>query len=120
MSLFSLCPWWQAQCAEVSPTYDCQLLHCCRFGLGENEKDYIVVGSHSGHLSVFKPIPAAAAAAEPSLQASPEDAEFEIDPAGAMSRAIDLLFEIKLPQPIIAILSGRFLRLVFCENNRKS
>lgn len=108
MSLFSLCPWWQAQCADVSPNYDSQLLHCCRFGLGANEKDYIVVGSHTGHLSIYKPIPVAAASND-----SQQDTEFEIAPtATTRSRATDLLLEIKMPHPIIGILSGRFLRLV--------
>lgn len=92
MSLFKVCSWWSAQCPDYESNYDSQLLHCCRFGIDDTEKDYIVVGSHSGYLSVFKP-----------------NATYDEDEQNASFKPTDQLLEIKLPCPIIQITSGKFL-----------
>lgn len=96
MSLFKLCSWWQAQCPDVSDNYDTYLLHCCRFGLSDTEKDYVIVGSHSGYLSIFRPT-------DPESNEASD--EFEI----VVARPTDLILEQKLPSPIIGISSGRFI-----------
>lgn len=96
MSLFKLCTWWTAQCPDISSNYDSYLLHSCRFGLSDTEKDYIIVGSHSGYLSIFRP----------SATETDEDNEFSI----IANRPTDLLLEQKLSYPIIGISSGRFIR----------
>ena len=101
MSLFKVCPWWHTQCPDVSPTYDCYLLHCCRFGLYDGEKDYIVVGSHSGHLSIYKP-----SAAESNGEDGPDADD---DTATNSFKPTDVLLETKLPNPIIEILSAKFV-----------
>lgn len=97
MSLFKLCTWWTAQCPDIAANYDSYLLHSCRFGLSDTEKDYIVVGSHSGYLSIFRPS---------ATDADEDNDEFSI----VVARPTDLLLEQKLANPIIGISSGRFMR----------
>lgn len=92
MSLFKVCTLWQAQCSDYQFNYDAQLLHNCRFGFDESEKDYIVVGSHSGYLSIFKPN-AIGDSSESFIGFSPSDQ----------------LFEMKLMYPIIQLSSGKFV-----------
>lgn len=92
MSLFTLCRWWHTQCPDFASNYDFNSMHCCRIGLNDNDKDYIIVGSHSGHLSVFNP------SGDPPENTS--DNSF---------KATDVLIEMKLPNPIIGILSGKFI-----------
>lgn len=101
MSLFKACTWWTAQCPDLSANYDSYSLHCCRFGLDENEKDYIVIGSHAGHLSIFKPTPP-----EKTDDVSDEDNQ---KVQTTTHKPTDLLLELKLSHPIIGILSGKFL-----------
>lgn len=92
MSLFKACTWWSTQCPDYEESYDSLLLHCCRFGLENGEKDCICVGSHSGYLSIFQPI---------RVEGS----------SNVMNdfKPTDLLLEIKLPNPILEITSGTFL-----------
>ncbi|KAJ6643754.1 Protein PTHB1, partial [Pseudolycoriella hygida] len=92
MSLFKLCRWWYTQCPDFSTNYDNNSIHCCRIGSDDSDKDYIIVGSHSGHLSIFNP------SGDPPEQNS--DNAF---------KATDVLIEMKLPNPIIGILSGKFI-----------
>lgn len=91
MSLFKVCTFWTAQCSDYQSHYDAQLLHCCRFGFDKSEKDYIVVGSHSGLLSVFKP----------NAIGDPDESFTGFAPT-------DQLLEIKLSNPIIQLSSGKF------------
>ncbi len=92
MSLFQLCRWWYTQCPDFASNYDLNSMHCCRIGLNDNDKDYIVVGSHSGHLSIFNP--------------GGDPPENDCDNA---FKATDVLIEMKLPNPIIGIESGKFI-----------
>lgn len=92
MSLFQLCRWWYTQCPDFASNYDCNSMHCCRIGVNDNDKDYIVVGSHSGHFSIFNP--------------SGEPPDSNSDNA---FKATDVLIEMKLPNPIIGIISGKFM-----------
>lgn len=89
MSLFKVCSLWAAQCGDCELNYDSNLLHCCRFSANETEKDYIVVGSHSGYLSVFKPN-------------AINDSEF------SGFQPTDQLLEMQLDSPIIQLSSGHF------------
>uniref|UniRef100_A0A1B0DQ92 PTHB1 N-terminal domain-containing protein n=1 Tax=Phlebotomus papatasi TaxID=29031 RepID=A0A1B0DQ92_PHLPP len=87
MSLFRVITWWTTQCPSTSG-FDSFSLLCGRLGLVEDgERDSIVVGSHSGHLSVFAPSP-------------PEN--------GATFSPTDILLEVKLPQPVIGLACGKF------------
>lgn len=94
MSLFKVCTWWDAQCPDITESYDSLSLLCCRLGLDDAEKDYIVVGSHSGYLSIFKPN------SESSINA---------EVAGSTFKPTDVVLEIKLANPIIGLSSGRFV-----------
>ncbi|XP_055920507.1 protein PTHB1 isoform X2 [Eupeodes corollae] len=92
MSLFKVRTWWAAQCADIEENYDVASLLCTRFGLEEIEKDYIVVGSHKGLLSIFYP----------------NSPEFNSDHNTEQFQATDLLLECQLKAHILAVLSGRF------------
>lgn len=93
MSLFKVCTWWTAQCSDFEANYDSQLLHSCRFGINDDEKDYVIVASHSGYLSVFQP------------NALQDEVTFETPGF----RPTDQLLEIQLPQPILQLSSGAFV-----------
>lgn len=92
MSLFKARTWWSTQCPDYEQNYDACLLHCCRFGLENGEKDCIVVGSHAGYLNIFQPI----------------HTEDSVNTENAF-KPTDLVLEVKLPSPILQITSGTFL-----------
>ncbi|XP_031630232.1 protein PTHB1 [Contarinia nasturtii] len=104
MSLFKVCTWWSAQCPDFQSNYDAQLLHCCRFGVEENEKDYVIVASHSGYVSIFQP------------NATMTDETEDEEPTSGF-RPTDQLLEIKLTDPIIQLSSGKFI--IGAANERK-
>lgn len=91
MSLFNVCNWWTTQCPDMEENYDVASLLCARFGLEDQEKDYIVVGSHTGQLSIYYP-------------------SYEQDANGNSSgyKATDLLLEIQCEHPILGVYAGRF------------
>lgn len=93
MSLFRVCNWWSVQSSDLEANYDSQLLHCCRFGSNEQAKDYVIVASHSGYLSVFQPN-------------TPQN-DVIINTPGY--KPTDQLLEIQLPYPIIQLSSGGFI-----------
>lgn len=106
MSLFQLCPWWSTQCPDLASSYDAYSLHCCRLGLADNEKDYVVVGSHTGYLSVYYPT---GRSVDEEASGDGVDHSFADDlSANGISRPNDLVLEMKLAQPIIGITSGLF------------
>lgn len=96
MSLFKLSTLWNTQCPDLSTNYDCYSLQCCRFGIEGNEKDYIVVGSHSGHLSIYKV----------NLEKLDNDNLPEYRPT-------DVLLEMDFPHPIIGLMTGKFLTYIY-------
>uniref|UniRef100_A0A1B0B5V8 Protein PTHB1 n=1 Tax=Glossina palpalis gambiensis TaxID=67801 RepID=A0A1B0B5V8_9MUSC len=91
MSLFNVCTWWSAQCSDLGENYDVASLLCARFGLEDQEKDYIVIGTHAGHLSIYYP-------------------SYELDATGNTYgyRATDLLLEQQGNSPILGVYAGRF------------
>lgn len=91
MSLFNVCHWWSAQCSDLEENYDVSSLLCARFGLVHEEKDYIVVGSHSGHLSIYYPT-----------------YELDADNQVVGYKPTDLLFEQQQSLPILGVYAGRF------------
>ncbi|XP_067634347.1 protein PTHB1 [Eurosta solidaginis] len=92
MSLFNVCNWWHTQCSDLEENYDSASLLCVRFGLEDNEKDYVLVGSHSGTLTIFYPH---------------LDQGRRVEDGNAF-RATDLLLEVNLKKPILGIYAGRF------------
>ncbi|XP_001659313.2 protein PTHB1 [Aedes aegypti] len=98
MSLFKICNWWKTQCPDVEPNYDSFSIHCTRLCLEEGEKDSIIVGSHSGYLSIYQP--SNKAASDGDLE---EDQYFE-----NVFQHSDVILETKLTLPVIGITSGKF------------
>ncbi|GAB0094681.1 PHTB1_N domain-containing protein [Sergentomyia squamirostris] len=88
MSLFRVITWWSTQ-SPSNNGFDSLSLLCGRLGLSEDgERDAVIVGSHSGHLSIYAPSP-------------PPD-------CGPVFSPTDLLLEVKLPQPVIGLACGKF------------
>ncbi|XP_037954774.1 protein PTHB1-like [Teleopsis dalmanni] len=102
MSLFNVCNWWTTQCSDLNENYDVASLLCARFGLEESEKDYVVVGSHGGHLSIFYPT------LEPD----------RIEEKNCF-KPTDLLLETVLGEPILGIFAGKFSSNIRDENNNQ-
>ncbi|XP_058466212.1 protein PTHB1 [Malaya genurostris] len=102
MSLFKVCNWWKTQCPDVEPNYDSFSIHCCRLSIQEGEKDNVIVGSHSGHLSIYQPSYKSLGEGE-----SGEDQQFE-----NIYQHSDVILETKLSLPIIGIVDGRFTTAV--------
>ncbi|XP_055839334.1 protein PTHB1 [Episyrphus balteatus] len=103
MSLFKVRTWWTAQCTDIEENYDIASLLCTRFGLEDTEKDYIVVGSQNGLLSIFYPNP-------PQFDANHNFEQFH---------ATDLLLECQMKAQILAVLSGRFSGTFSSENTNQ-
>uniref|UniRef100_A0A336N0M3 CSON007645 protein n=1 Tax=Culicoides sonorensis TaxID=179676 RepID=A0A336N0M3_CULSO len=93
MSLFKVCNWWTIKSSDISRSYDCASLHCTRLNiLDNNEKDYVIIGSHNGLLCIYKPV------------FNQDDDEEQY----ASFAASDVLLETQLDAPILAIISGKF------------
>ncbi|KAH8331370.1 hypothetical protein KR074_001751 [Drosophila pseudoananassae] len=91
MSLFNVCTWWSAQCSDPGEEYDVASLLCARFGLEAQEKDYIIVGSQTGQLSIYYP----------------HHRGYD---------ATDLLLETQMAAPILGLYAGKFSGTVRNEN----
>ncbi|XP_058826875.1 protein PTHB1 [Topomyia yanbarensis] len=98
MSLFKVCNWWKTQCPDVEPNYDSFSIHCCRLRIQDGEKDNIIIGSHSGHLSIYQP--SYKTLAEGELD---DDRQFE-----NIFQHSDVILETKLALPVIGIRDGKF------------
>uniref|UniRef100_A0A182WLL9 PTHB1 N-terminal domain-containing protein n=1 Tax=Anopheles minimus TaxID=112268 RepID=A0A182WLL9_9DIPT len=111
MSLFKVRNWWKTQCPTIEPAYDSFSLHCARLCIEEGEKDSIVVGSHSGQLCIYRP-------SGGTINPSDLDAE---DPEGQQNQTTgpndpfenvfqhaDVILEVQLAFPVLAISSGKF------------
>lgn len=93
MSLFKICGWWSKQCTDVEESFDSSSIIISRFNLKEGEKDYVVVGSHSGNLTVFYPN---------------FDGIVKSNKGDNIFKPVDLLLECKLDLPILMLSTGRF------------
>ncbi|XP_030387622.1 protein PTHB1 [Scaptodrosophila lebanonensis] len=99
MSLFNVRSWWSTQCPDLGEQYDVASLLCARFGLETQEKDYIIVGSQTGQLSIYYPH------MQPQSRGS-----------GNVYQVTDLLLETQLHEPILGIYAGKFSGNVRNEN----
>lgn len=93
MSLFKVCQYWNVQLPENDDKYDLNSLHCCRLVLDTNEKDFIVVGSHTGTLCVY----------QPKLEKLDDGTVTGFKPTS-------VILETKLNFPILGMQSGKFSR----------
>uniref|UniRef100_A0A182RDK8 Protein PTHB1 n=1 Tax=Anopheles funestus TaxID=62324 RepID=A0A182RDK8_ANOFN len=111
MSLFTVRNWWKTQCPTIEPAYDSFSLHCARLCIEEGEKDSIVVGSHSGQLCIYRP----SGGATNLLDLDTEDTEGQAkptstpnDPFENVFQHADVILEVQLAFPVLAICSGKF------------
>lgn len=93
MSLFKICDWWSTQCTDVDEYFDSFSIIISRFGLKDNEKDYVVIGSHSGNLSLFYPN---------------SNGNAKNKKINKVFKPVDLLLECKLDFPILMFSTGKF------------
>uniref|UniRef100_A0A182LY43 PTHB1 N-terminal domain-containing protein n=1 Tax=Anopheles culicifacies TaxID=139723 RepID=A0A182LY43_9DIPT len=111
MSLFKVRNWWKTQCPTIEPAYDSFSLHCARLCLEEGEKDSIVVGSHSGQLCIYRP--SGGSTNLPDLDAEdtegqPNQSSSPNDPFENVFQHADVILEVQLAFPVLAISSGKF------------
>lgn len=99
MSLFQVCSWWSTQCPDFESSYDTNSLHCCRLHDDETEKDFIIVGSHSGYINIYKPNPVAN---------NFNDGNDRDESLAAQYNPVDQILELKLTDPVLQLSSGKF------------
>lgn len=95
MSLFYSKEWWRTRCG-ADESFDRQSLTITTL-FGNEKKDMIIVGSHSGYLRIYSP-----------SSAWNEDAK---SPTGY--KTTDLIIEAKIAECIIDVKVGKFVSLVF-------
>ena len=96
MSLFKslqLCP--SVQCPDDQENYDASSLHCARLE-SDNLKDYVIVTSLSGYISILQP-----------SQTHNEDNKS--NPPSQNK----IIYESKFPEPILGVLTGNFVPRYF-------
>lgn len=117
MSLYRLCPWWTAQCPDTGPNYDAASMHSAI--LNDDGGELLLVGSHSGYLSIFLPHQQSPTTSSNNNNAAASNAnkDDDVDDAGEFhvamvveqqqpQRPVDLVLEVKLDQPILAVSSA--------------
>lgn len=125
MSLYRLCPWWTAQCPDTGSNYDAASMHSAILTENQTGGELLIVGSHSGYLSIFQPhqqistrtssATNAANAMDESTSANEENAdasEFFVAMV-EQQRPVDLVLEVKLEQPILSISSAAIVRYYY-------
>lgn len=96
MSLFKILPWFSYQCPDNEENYSTMSMICARLNSGSELEDNIIVSSHSGFISILQPN-----AREGATQSGES---FEAAPNHS-----SIVYEAKLTEPILGILSGNFL-----------
>lgn len=120
MSLYRLCPWWKAQCPDLEANYDAAVLHSAALNDEPGGSELLVVGSHSGHLCIYHPHPDDdKVAAVDGMSATDDESEFDVTKSG-QSRPVDVVVEVKLDKPVLAVSSAvivRYLNPVFIHQS---
>lgn len=95
MSLFKILPSFTYQCPDIAQNYDTFSLSCVRLNAdNEQQKDYIIVTSHSGHISI--------------LQTSISDVDNRVTTDG--QNQLNVVYEAKFNEPILGLLCGNFVQ----------
>lgn len=97
MSLFKAKEFWTTTCDDETEEFD---QNCLKITKLNSDSDYVITGSHSGVLRVFKPA-----------------CELTADGHLGSYKATDLLIEKMLSAPILQVEAGRlvsYVSILFC------
>jgi hypothetical protein len=98
MSLFKILQQFSYQCPDGGENYDSYSLKCARLNAdNEQQKDSVIVTSHSGYISIL----------QPSISGN-ADGEMDNQQSNASEYHPHVIYEAKLNEPIIGLLSGQF------------
>lgn len=93
MSLFKLVPWFEFQCQDSDENYDSFSLTCARLAVdNEQQRDNIIISSHSGNIAVLRP--------SALLADNHPDQQYQAS----------VVCETKLSEPILRVLVGNFFQ----------
>jgi len=87
------------QCPDPASNYDSFALNCARLNAeNEQQKDNIIVTSHSGHISILQP------------SISDVDSEQQQQQTTDAPLHSSVVYEAKLNEPILGVLCGNFMQ----------
>lgn len=94
MSLFKILQWFSYQSPDGEQNYDSMSLTCARLNLDtEQQRENIIVTSHSGYISILQP----------------SNNEID-DPENRIDQHSSVVFETNLNEPILGVLCGNFIQ----------
>jgi PTHB1 N-terminus len=94
MSLFKILEKFTYQCPDDGENYDSYSLTCARLNAdNEQQKDSIIITSHSGHISILQP--------------SISDGDLDNQ---QQENQPHVVYEAKLNEPILGVLCGNFIQ----------
>lgn len=96
MSLFKIIPWFSYQCPDNEENYSTLSMTCGRLSSDNELIDNIIVSSHSGYISILQ--------ATSGQGANQQNETFEVT-----QNHSSIVYETKLNEPILGVLSGNFL-----------
>lgn len=94
MSLFKILQWFNYQCPDNFENYDSPSLTCARLNVDtEQQKDNIIITSHSGNITILNPC----------------STDIEVAKNADHLQHSSIVYETKLTEPILGVLCGNFM-----------
>ncbi|KAG5671675.1 hypothetical protein PVAND_001863 [Polypedilum vanderplanki] len=111
MSLFKIIEYFKYQCPDDNENYDSFSLTCARLNAeNEEQKDSVIITSHSGFISIL----------QPSIS---DDRDLNSQQMAAVAIEYhhpNVVYETKLNQPILSVLSGNFVQYSTQKQDRQN